>query len=170
MATRLRLYALCLPPLALAVLDGALTLAGQSEAYWAGDYRQVNEMSPTFHHLLTSHPLAFAVGFAAWMAVFVGLILLLPATLALLVAIAVTFGHTAGAATWLLWRFYFGYQACNLLILVSALLLTLAIRIGWPANPTEAQRLLAARPLWRWTLIAALGALGVWLFLWPRAA
>ena len=68
-------------------------------------------MSPTFKHLLEVHPVAFALGNAAWAASFVGVILLLPDVLALIASIAVTLGHTVGAATWILWRFHYGYQA-----------------------------------------------------------
>ncbi len=98
---RRRLMGLCLPPLVLCALDGVLTALGQSGVYWAGDYARVNEASPAFNHLLQIHPAAYAVGILAWAAVFVGIILLLPDTLALIVSIAVTFGHTVGAATWL---------------------------------------------------------------------
>ena len=46
---RQRFLGLCLPALAFAVLDGTLTLAGQSAEYWGGAYARVNEASPTFH-------------------------------------------------------------------------------------------------------------------------
>lgn len=167
---RLRCCGLCLPPLALALVDGTLTLVGQSAAYWAGQYSDVNEMSPTFHHLLAVHPLAFAGGFALWAAAFVGLILLLPETLALLVAIAVTFGHTAGASTWLLWRFDYGYQAVNALMACSAAALAIGIRFGWQARPPAELRPVIASAAVRWTLCAALAAMAVWMFLWPRSA
>lgn len=38
-----RFLGLCVPPLLLCLLDVALTLAGQSSPYWAGDYANVNE-------------------------------------------------------------------------------------------------------------------------------
>jgi len=62
---RQRFLGLCLPPLAFSVLDGSLTLAGQSAEYWAGAFARVDETSPTFHHLLAAHPLAFAGGSSA---------------------------------------------------------------------------------------------------------
>jgi len=155
--------------MAFCLLDGSLTLAGQSAVYWDGAYQQVNEASPTFHHLLAVHPLAFVAGHLAWLVVFVGIILLLPDTLALIVAIGVTFGHTVGAATWVLWRFQYGYQACNGLFLLSAVALGLGIRWGWQAAPRQGYRLSFLSDPWRWTLAGGLFAVGVYLFLWPRS-
>jgi hypothetical protein len=163
-----RLLGLCLPPLLLCALDGTLTLLGQAPAYWAGDYRAVNEASPTLHHLLRIHPAAFAAGLLAWAAVFVGLIVLLPDTLALMVGIAVTFGHTAGAATWLLFRFQYSYQACNGLFLASAVLLGLGIRWGWRARPAQACGPAGWPAGLRWALVAVLCGVAAYLFLWPR--
>lgn len=164
-----RFVGLCLPPLTFAALDGALTLAGQFSEYWGGAYARVNEASPTFHYLLATHPLAFAGGMLGWMAVFVGIILLLPDTFALIVSIAVTLGHTVGAATWVLWRFQYGYQACNGLFLLAAVALGLGIRWGWRAGPLQDYRLPFLSLTWRWALAAVLFAVGVYLFLWPRS-
>jgi hypothetical protein len=150
-------------------LDGTITLVGQSANYWAGNYAGVNEGSPTFHHLLQIHPAAFAIGILVWAAVFVGIILMLPDTLSLIISIAVTFGHTVGAATWLLYRFRYGYQACNGLFLLSAVLLGLAIRWGWQAVPRQEYQLPFLSPAWRWVLAALLFAVGAYLFLWPRS-
>lgn len=165
---RQRFIGLCLPPLAFSVLDNALTLAGQSAEYWGGAYDWVNEASPTFNHLLATHPLAFVGGVFAWMAVFVGIILLLPDTLALVVCIAVTLGHTVGSATWLLWRFHLGYQVINGLLLLAAVTLGLGIRYGWQAGPPEPYLLPRRIARWRWVLSIGLFAVGVYLFLWPR--
>lgn len=166
---RQRFLGLCLPPLAFTVLDGLLTLAGQSAEYWGGAYTRVNEASPTFHHLLAAHPLAFAGGLLSWMAVFVGIILLLPDTLALVVSIAVTLGHTVGATSWVRWQFQYGYQVCNGLFLLAAVALGLGIRWGWRARPPLEYHLPVLTPRWRWVLAAALFAVGVYLFLWPRS-
>ena len=163
-----RLLGLCVPPLLLLILDVSLTLLGQSSAYWAGDYSAVREGSPTFHHLLAIHPAAFAAGLLTWAAVFVALILLLPDTLALILGIAVTFGHTVGAATWLLYRFAYGYQACSGLSLVAAALLGLGIRWGWRACPAQACPLNGWPAGLRWVLVACLVGVAVYLFLWPR--
>src|SRR5687767_8394362 len=105
-----RLLGLCLPPALLAAADGTATLVGQSAAYWRGNYSDVNELSPTFHQLLATHPAAFAAGLAAWVLLVTCLILLSPQTLALAASIAVTLGHCWGLSTWLLHRFDYGYQ------------------------------------------------------------
>jgi len=165
---RSRVLGLCLTPLLICALDYMLTLLGQSDAYWAGDYQRVNEASPMFNYLLQIHPAAFIAGMAVWMTVFVGLILLLPDTLALIVSIAVAFGHSAGAATWLWWRFEYGYQAVNGMILAVAALLGLGIRYGWRAAPSCQYRFSGWSSRLRWALIAGLVAVGAYLFLWPR--
>ncbi len=164
-----RLTGLCLPPLLLCALDGGLTLAGQSSEYWGGDYAAVNEASPTFHHLLQTHPLAFACGIAVWGAIFASTILLLPDTAALIVSIAVTFGHAAGAATWLLFRFQYGYQLCNALFLLSAVLVGLGIRFGWRAAPAQTYQFTGTKSAARWIAVALLFGVGIYLFVWPRS-
>lgn len=165
---RYRLLGLCLPPVLLCASDCTATLLGQSASYWAGKYVQVNETSPTFNHLLQIHPGIFTVGMLLWAAVFVGMILLLPDTLALILSIVVTLGHTVGVATWLLWRFHYGYQAVNGLLLASAVLLGLGIRWGWRASPTYQYRLSSFPWGLRWLLIALLFSIAAWFFLWPR--
>jgi hypothetical protein len=165
-----RLLGLCLPPLLFCALDCSLTLAGQSEEYWAGNYQRVNEMSPTFKHLLEVHPVAFALGNSAWAASFVGVILLLPDVLALIASIAVTLGHTVGAATWILWRFHYGYQAGNLLFACAAVALGLGIYYGWRAAPSDSYRLFGLSMALRWVIALVLVGVAVYLFLWPRQA
>ena len=103
-----------------------------------------------------------------WAGVFVGIILLLPDTLSLIVSIAVTFGHTVGAATWIVWHFEFKYQACLALLLGSAVVLGLGIRHGWRAVPAEEYDLRGWSSQWRWMVSGMLFAVGVYLFLWPR--
>lgn len=166
---RQRLLGLCLPPLAFSAFDGFLTLAGQSAEYWNGAYEQVNEASPKFHQLLAIHPLAFAAGLCTWMFVFVGAILLVSDTIALILSIAVTFGHTVGAATWLLWRFQYGYQVCNGLFLLAAIMLGISIRWGWGAAPKYDYDLPYISTRARWALATVLFAIGGWLFLWPSS-
>lgn len=167
-AARRRLGGLCSPPLVMCLLDASFTLLGQSPEYWSGDYALANEASPTFHHLLRMHPAAFALGIAAWGALFSGLILLLPEPLALLTSITATFGHTVGTATWLLWRFQFGYQAVNLLMVFSAALLAIGIHYGWQARPPLEDRAEKGTSPLRWLIIMALTAIAVYMFLWPR--
>ncbi len=166
---RQRFLGLCLPPLVFCALDATLTLIGQSARYWQNQQADVNEISPTFHYLLTIHPAAFAAGIAAWAVIFVLVLLLLPDTLAMIVSIAIVLGHTVGAATWLMYRFKFGYQVCNGLFLLAAVSIGLGIRWGWQAGPNEKLRFDRIPQVWRWTLIVILVGVGVYLFLWPRS-
>jgi hypothetical protein len=163
-----RFLGLCLSPLVFYALDNGLTLFGQSAEYWAGNYRCANEASPTFNHLLQIHPAAFLAGTLLWAAMFVAVILLLPAFLALITSIVVTFGHTLGAATWLMYRFHFGYQMCLGLLLVSSIVLASGIYWGWQAQPAQKDPLSNWPPVLRWSLIVSLVGIAVYLFLWPR--
>jgi hypothetical protein len=165
---RQRFLGLCLPPLFFCVLDFTLTLIGQPAAYWEGDRTSIIEGSPTFHYLLTVHPAAFVVGVLVWMAIFVALLLLLPDTLALIASIAIVLGHTAGTAAWLRGRFQFDYQILVGLFVLTAVALGLGVRWGWQAAPQVPLRLDRLPGFWRWTAIAALVAVVVYLFLWPR--
>jgi hypothetical protein len=166
---RRTLFGLCLPPAAAASLDAALTLRGQSAEYWAGKYARVNELSPTFHHLLAYHPLAFVAGFLGWALIFTTVILLLPRTLALAMSLAVTLGHTWGATTWLLHRFHYGYQACEALFVLTALVSALGIDRIWSAEGKAAESVGSRlRPPLRWGLVAVLSGIAGYLFLWPR--
>ena len=163
-----RLLGLCLPPCLLFMLDCILTLQGQSFQYWAGDYSSVNEGSPTFNHLLHIHPSAFLAGMTIWALVFVGIIILMPDTLALICSIAVALGHTVGAASWLILRYHHGYQFCNGLFLIVAIILGVGIRWGWRAVPEQKYRLTLLSPIIRWFLVALLVCVAAYLFLLPR--
>jgi len=163
-----RLLGLCLPPLVFCTFDAGITLFGQSAAYWAGAYGCVREGSPTPNHLLQIHPTAFATGILVWEMLFVVAILLLPDVLALILSIAVTFGHTAGAATWLWFRFQYGYQWTMWLFLASSIILGSGIHWGWQARPVQKYPMSSWSPVLRWTLIALAVGIAVYLFLWPR--
>ena len=134
-----------------------------------GDRTHIIEGSPTFRHLLSIGPAAFVAGVLAWIALFVCLLLLLPDTPALVTSIAIVFGHTAGSAAWLRGRFPFDYQLLVSLFALSAVAVGLGVRWGWQAAPREPLRLGRLPGLWRWIMIAALVAVVVYLFLWPRA-
>lgn len=160
---------LLVPPTAVCLLDFGLTLAGQSSVYWGGDYTAVNEVSPSFAYYLTVHPLAAVAAGLLWITFFSAIILLLPETLALIVAIAILFGHTFGALSWLMFRFH-SYQASNLLFLVSSALVVFAFKKGQSNDGQSAiQWERTGLPEWtRWITIAALAAVPIWWFLIPR--
>jgi hypothetical protein len=167
-ALRQRFLGLCLPPILFCVLDFTLTLVFQPAEYWEGDRTRIIEGSPTFHYLLSIYPAAFVVGVLVWIAIFVALLLLLPDTPALITSIAIVFGHTAGTAAWLRGRFTFDYQLLVRLFALAAVSIGLGIRLGWRAAPRGPSPLARLPSVWRGTMIAALVAVLVYLFFWPR--
>jgi hypothetical protein len=146
-----------------------LTLYGQSNAYWAGDYSEVNEASPSFAHFLSIHPLIFLLAVVLWIAIFSALILLLPEKLALTVAVAIVIGQMYGASTWLMYRFH-SYQSCNLLFLATSGLIVFAFKRGQNSDGSSAfnwER--TGLPSWaRWLAILVLTVLPIWWFLIPH--
>jgi hypothetical protein len=158
-----RTFGLCGPPVLLSLTDWTLIALGQPAAYWAGDYSQANELSPTFHNLLAGHPALFALGVLAWVAAFVALIVLLPDTPAVMLSLAVAFGHANGAASWL--RGASPYQARIALVCLTAALAGLGVRLALGSGSPRRVVL----PAWvRWGLVAALLAFSAYLFLVPR--
>src|SRR4051812_32932514 len=61
---------LVVPPALLCMLDFGLTLYGQSESYWSGNYADVNEISPSFAQYLAIHPFAFVGAGFLWIIIF----------------------------------------------------------------------------------------------------
>jgi hypothetical protein len=165
-----RLLGLCLPPLLFCGFDMTLTLHGQPAQYWAGNYSQVNELSPTLGTWLRISPVAFVLGCTLLAALAVTIILLLPDALALIASIAGVMSGTYGASTWILygthWRY--GYQCMAGLVLLAAILLGLAIRYGWNAQPAEEYRL-PIPSFWRYFLAVILVAIVLYLSLRPSA-
>jgi hypothetical protein len=92
---------LCVGPVLFCLLDGGLTLQGQPDAYWAGDFHQARELNPLGRWPLERHPLLFGAALLCWGCVFCTAILRLPARLARPLSLAVQLGHTLGAASWL---------------------------------------------------------------------
>lgn len=162
---RRRLIGICLVPILLAMLDGAVTLIGQPEAYWQGDYSKALEGTPGFRALLTHGPIVYAAGLAVWVLAFVGMILMLPSTLALAVCLQFTLGHTLGAFSWIN-RFPNGREFPILINAVTALGLAIGIR-WWMRSPQDDIPLGARLPLViRWAIIVLLGFVPI-LFSWP---
>jgi hypothetical protein len=156
---------LCGPPLLLSLVDWTVTLLGQPAEYWAGDYTQANERSPTFFNLLVSHPAAFAAGFFLWIGVFVALIVLLPKTPAMMLSLAVAFAHTNGATSWILPHAPYPYQTRIALVCLTAVVAGLGIQL---ASAAADQQRHGPRPWLRWATITALLAVAAYLFLIPR--
>lgn len=93
---------LCLPPFLFALLDAGLTLHGQPDPYWSGDYSHPLELNPVGAWLLRQHPLTFALGTFGWALGFSTIILTLPARPAFWLAVLLALGHGVGVASWLL--------------------------------------------------------------------
>lgn len=166
---RLRSLWLLVPPILLCCLDFGLTLYGQSDAYWSGGYRDVNELSPSFAKYLSMHPLAFACAGLVWIGIFSSLISILPDKIAMTISICVVIGHMTGAASWLAYRFG-SYQACNALFLLTAVVIVGAFNLG--RSDTGGTLIDWSRtrvPAWtRWVLAAILIVLPIWWFLIPH--
>jgi hypothetical protein len=164
---RRRLLGLCLVPFLLAVVDGSLTLNGQPRAYWAGDHSQVIEGTPLFYILLRHGPAAYIAGLAGWVLAFVGMILLLPPTLALAVCLGFTLGHAIGAFSWMV-DYPHGLQLHYGMIVFAAVGLAVGIRWGWQCEPRNDAPIGAGLPVaLRWVMVAALCGVVVY-YVWPR--
>lgn len=154
--------------MAFCLLDGAVTLVGQSDSYWEGCYSDVAESCPTLNRLLATHPAAFVGGLLIWIAAFVIFILLVPDILALIASLGITMAHAAGAATWFLWHFRNGYQKCNGLFFVAAIVLGIGIRYSWGAGPQRSPEPRILSPKIRTVMAMLLFAATALLFFWPR--
>jgi hypothetical protein len=163
---RRRFLGLCLLPVLMTCLDDGLTLLQQPAAYWAGDYSKASEANPWFHHLMAYHPAAFISWEAASVLIFVGMILLMPQTLALTISIAYTLGYLVGASTWLLYGGYFryGHKMFSGLCLLTAVFMAVGIRWGWRAEPESDSPVGVRLHIGlRWALILVLAGIAVWM-------
>jgi hypothetical protein len=112
---------LCLGPIFFCLLDGCLTLHGQAEEYWNGNYRLVEELNPLGRWALEIHPLVFVTVLLCWIGFFSACILLLPKNLAMVCSFLVQMGHTLGSCSWAI-RDH-GWLACIPLLIASRLVL-----------------------------------------------
>jgi hypothetical protein len=161
-----RFIGLCVPPLVLGWVDGSLTLVGQSSFYWE-NHLAVNEANPIFASLLQVHPVAFLAGAAGWLAMLCTLIVVLPRLPALILSIAITFGHTIGSGNWLFGHFELGYHLANGYYLLSACVLGLGINYAMASGVPDAEVLDVPANVRAkiGSAVFALGAL-LWLFPW----
>jgi hypothetical protein len=167
---RRRFLGLCLLPVLLSCLDNGLTLWRQPDEHWRGDYARAREGNVWHYRLMAYHPFALVAEEAGSMLLFVGMILLLPQTLALTISIAATLGYTVGASTWLLYGgIRYGHELFCGLCLLTALALAVGIRWGWRAEPRGDELVGARWPVAvRWALILALSGLAIYINLWPH--
>lgn len=114
---------LCVPPVALALLDGGLTLALQPAEYWK-NAATVNEASPLWAVFLSHSPLAYAAAATVYLAIVCALIRFLSKRAAFVVSLTVSLWHIVGASTWILGNYGpAGYWGGTFAILVIAFLL-----------------------------------------------
>jgi hypothetical protein len=163
-----RLLGLGLPCLLAYSFDIGMTMHGQPAEYWSGEYSLTNEGSPFFRKLFMLHPMAAVAGEALWMSIILIGILLLPEVLAIILAIAIVFGHTGGGYTWLHYPIEpRWFQTAHGTLLVSALVL--GIGVHWSLHAPRAiepgRRL---RPLVRWGLLAIATAIACYMYLVPQ--
>ncbi len=110
---------LCLPPIVLCLLDGALTLLGQPAQYWGGDFACANEWNPLFAPILQRHPLAFIAGGALSITGFTLAIVYLPIIPAVWVSLGFSMGHAIGAAGWFIREGSWGWLAGGVLLVAA---------------------------------------------------
>ena len=113
---------LCISPILLCLVDQGLTLGGQPEAYWAGDYTKANEGNPVLRWCLQQHPAASAAYDLAWIALFGFFIVVLPWQIAKTISLGVALGHIVGSGTWMWWRYEL-YWLFPVMLLSSAALI-----------------------------------------------
>jgi hypothetical protein len=152
-----------MPFLIVMIVDGCLTLAGQSSDYWKSNYAHVSEGTPVFANLLRTHPAAFIAGLLSIGAVMSVLVLLLPRILAMTMSLAATIGHTYGATTWLAYYFRVSGASCQMFFFCVALVYSLCFVLSY--FPQRDRPLLAESPVTRSILLATLAAILAYMFL-----
>jgi hypothetical protein len=175
-----RLLGMGLPCLLAFALDATLTMWGQPEEYWAGNYSLTTEGSPFFRQFFALGPSAAIAGYAAWAGVLLGLILLLPEVLAVCLSLAVVFGHTAGAAMWLDGLITVGrlgggitvgwFQTARGMLPTAAAVLGLGLwwSLRDPGQGRAKEEHRPWNPVLRWGLVAALLGIGAYMMLFPH--
>lgn len=128
--SRRRLW-LCLPPVVMCLIDDAITLRGQSSAYWSGHWGDGFDANPVVQFCMQHHFLTMQALTAAWIAAFSALIILGPRRIALFVSLALTFAHGSAASTWLNNEPDGYYSAMGLCVLGAAILAVALERWRW---------------------------------------
>jgi hypothetical protein len=89
------------PAAVLFVVDAGLTLAGQTDTYWAGDYGTAVEGNPIAHPLLVRSPWLFAGLAVVWLAIFSAVVLFWRHPTAVGIAVLIAVAHAIGGASWI---------------------------------------------------------------------
>jgi hypothetical protein len=104
------------------VTDGVVPLVGQGPSYWQS-YSNVNEGGPAYF-LLATHPLAYVGGSLLYLAFCYWLVHRLKHPLNIMLAVALTVGHSWGSSSWLgLWLEQAGFITTRSLLLLQWTLL-----------------------------------------------
>ena len=158
-----------LPAIMLTIIGYGLSLLGQSPEYWQGNYLLANEATPTFAWLLSLHPIYFVLGVFFWIIIFWAVYVLLPETLALIFALTITIGNTAGAWSWLIYGFKISLLA-NILFIFTAAVIIFAFKRNYnpDARAVFDWQQTGLPDFVRWFLIVFLLAFPTWWFIIPR--
>lgn len=119
---------LCLTPLVAFALDLGLTLLGQEQRYWRGEYEAAIEYNPLWYPLLTFHPIAFLGAVFCCPLAYASLLLLWNHRFAVVIAVFMALQHAIGAASWLARNGLWGWFAAILVIALLERLQTLSWR------------------------------------------
>ena len=92
---------LCLPPALFTLIDYAVTVRGQPDAYWSGDYDAAFEGNPVVRWCMTAHPWLFHGLTFVWIASFSAFIVKTPRPFARLASLAIAFSHAYCVSTWM---------------------------------------------------------------------
>jgi hypothetical protein len=157
-----------------------LTMYNQPAEYWAGDYSRTTEGAPFFRKLFEIHPLATAGGYGLWAGIILTWIVFMPDIMAVILAIAIVFGHTAGGYVGLVnatavdgTGFELGprwFQTLHGVLFVSATVLGLGVhwslRTARPdAGVPKDQRL---HLVVRWSVLGVASAVACYMYLIPQ--
>jgi len=108
------------PAWLLIAIDVTLTLAGQSDAYWSGDFGTAMEGNPLAYPILARGPLPFVLMAVAW-ALLIGISVAMFSTRrAPWFAAVAAVGHAVGASTWLVHLGNWGWLLAVLYLFMAA--------------------------------------------------
>jgi hypothetical protein len=114
---------LCVPILISYIFDHVLTLMGQSNAYWAGDYTIVNELNMLANWFLRIHPFAFVLFSIIVFFLYAAIIVIIPLKFAKTLSIYLVMAHTYGGFHWLKYTFNVEYSIRFGLLIIPTVLL-----------------------------------------------
>jgi hypothetical protein len=176
-----RLLGLGLPCSLALAFDMGLTMYNQPAEYWAGDCSRTVEGNPFYRELFEIHPVAATAGFGLWAGIILTWVVFMPEVVAVILAIAIVLGHTAGGydgmvvATVLADGADHGigprwFQTLHGVLFVSAAVLALGVhwllRTARLDCPEPRNR--RFHPVARWSLLGVASAVACYMYLIPR--